>query len=93
METDDTGYPVQYVGNADRTVQVYGTFGGATVTLEGSLDGTNWATLNDAQGSPIAITEAKLEAVTELVRYTRPSVSGGSGASLTVMLFMRNTMN
>ncbi len=92
LTTGDVGDALRYAGHADRTVQVFGTFGGATVTLQGSLDGTNWATLNDAQGDPISITAAKIESVTEAVRFTRPSVSGGSGASLTVMLFMRNTM-
>jgi len=92
MTTDDVGEPIQFVGHADRTVQVFGEFGGATVTLEGSLDRVNWATLNDAQGNAITITAARIEAVTELVLYTRPSVTGGTGTDVTVKLFMRKTM-
>lgn len=87
----DDGYPVRYAGAADRTVQIVGTFGGATVTLQGSLDGTNWATLTDAQGNAISVTSAALEAVTELVRYIRPVVTGGSGTDVTVLLLMRVT--
>lgn len=92
LAAGDTGTPIDLVGHADRTVQVFGNFGGATVTLEGSLDGDHWATLNDAQGNPIQITEAKIEAVTEAVLLTRPSVAGGSSVDVTVKLFMRKTM-
>lgn len=94
MTTNDVGAPVRYAGAADRSVQVFGTFGGATVTLEGTLEGVaaNWSTLNDAQGNAIEITAAKIEAVTELVRQIRPKVTGGTGTSVTVMLMMRQTM-
>jgi hypothetical protein len=91
MTTGDVGDRIDYVGHADRTVQVVGTFGGATVTLQGSLDGANWATLNDAQGQPIEITAARIEAVTEMVLFIRPIVTGGSGANVTVLLMMRKT--
>lgn len=81
----DTGAPTWGCSNG------VGTFGGATVTLQGSLDGTNWATLTDAQGNAISVTSAALEAVTELVRYIRPVVTGGSGTDVTVLLLMRVT--
>ena len=92
LSSGDVGQAIDYVGHADRTVQIVGTFGGATVTLEGSLDGTNWATLNDAQGSPISMTSSGIEAVTEMVLYTRPKVVGGTGVSVTALLMMRRTM-
>lgn len=92
LASGDVGAPVDYVGHADRTVQVTGSFGGATVTLQGSLDKENWATLNDAQGNPIQITEARIEAVTELVLWIRPSVAGGTSTDVTVNLLMRKTM-
>lgn len=91
MATGDVGEPVDYVGHADRTVQVVGTFGGASVALEGSLDGSNWSTLSDAQGNAINFTAAGIEAVTEMVLYIRPKVTGGTGTSVTVMLMMRKT--
>lgn len=93
MATGDTGAAIRYAGAADRTVQIVGTFSGSTVTLQGSLDGDNWAALTDAQGNAIAMAAAGLEAITELVRFVRPVVTGGSGAGLTVMLLMRNTSN
>jgi len=92
LATGDDGAPIRYAGAADRTVQVFGTFGGATIGMQGSLDGINWAPLTDAQGNAIAMTAAGLEAITELVRFTRPVVTGGSGTSVTVMLLMRQTI-
>lgn len=91
MTPGDVGEPVRYAGAVDRTVQVFGTFGSASVALQGTLEATpaNWATLNDAQGDPIAITAAKVEAVTEMVRWVRPIVNGGTGSSITVLLMMR----
>jgi hypothetical protein len=84
------GTAVQMPGSADRTVQITGTFDSATVVMQGSLDGTNWFTLGDPQGNTISKTSAALEAISELVRYIRPSTSGGGGTqSLTVMLLMR----
>ena len=92
MAAGDVGQAIDYVGHADRTVQMFGTFGGSLVELQGSLDGSNWATLNDAQGNAISIDSARLEAVTELPLYIRPAVIGGTGGSITVKLFMRKTI-
>lgn len=87
----DSGVPVRYAGAADRTVQIVGTFGGATVDIQGSLDGTNWSSVTDAQGNAITATSATLEAVTELVRFIRPVVTGGTGTAVTVTILMRPT--
>lgn len=92
MASGDIGDPVDYVGHADRTVQVIGDFNGATVTLQGSLDGDNWATLNDAQGQPMTFTQAGIEAVTEIVLFIRPVVTGGSASDISVYLLLRKTM-
>ena len=91
MASGDVGDHIDYIGHADRTVQVVGTFGGATVAIQGSLNGTEWATLNDAQGNPIEITAPKIEAITEMVLFIRPVVTGGSGTSVSVLLMMRKT--
>lgn len=76
----------------DRTVQITGTFDGATVTLQGSNDGTNWVALTDPQGNGIAKTAAALESVMETPRFTRVITTGGAGSqSITVTLFCRRT--
>lgn len=92
MAAGDTAEAVRYAGSADRTVQIIGTFGGATVAIYGSLNGTDWAPLTDAQGNAISMTSAGIEAITELVRFIRPVVTGGSGTAVTVMLLLRHTV-
>lgn len=87
--TGDTSPVIDLAEWADRSVQVAGTFGGATVTIEGSNDGANWATLNDAQGNALTITTAKIEQLLEVTRHTRVTVTGGTGTSLTITFLLR----
>lgn len=84
----DTCNPVAFGGAPDRSVQVSGTFGGTSVGLQGSNDGSNYAVLTDPQGNNLAITAAKIEAVSELTRYMKPVLTGGASVSVTVSLFM-----
>lgn len=90
----DTGAPIDYPGAADRTVQIFGNFGGATVAMQGTLEAVplTWLPVTDAQGNAITKTEASLEAITELVRWIRPVVTGGSGTAVTILLLMRTTI-
>lgn len=63
---------------SDKSVNIFGTFGvGGSVTIQGSLDGTNWQTLTDPQGNALTKTAASLEAVSEAVPYIRPVVTAG----------------
>jgi hypothetical protein len=73
----------------DRTIQVDGTFAGASVTITGSNDGVNYQTLTDPLGNPLVISSPDIVQVLETVRYTRPEVSAGPGANLTVSMFIR----
>lgn len=88
----DDGEPIRYSGAVERTVQIFGTFGGATVAIEGTLEltPTTWLPITDVQGDAISATSNKLETITELVRHIRPKVTGGSGTSVTVLLMMRS---
>lgn len=75
---------------ADRTVQVFGTFGsGGKAFIEGSNDGEHWATLTDPQGNALELTASKVEAISEAVQYLRPRVTGDGSTSLTILLFAR----
>ncbi len=89
--TDNDGSPVEWTPYADRCVQVTGTFGaGGTVVIQGSNDGSTWATLNQAQGSAASFTGAGIRQIVETPRYVRPNVTAGDGTtSLTVSLIMR----
>lgn len=97
LTNGDDGSPVQFDEFGDRCVQSSGTFGaGGTVLWEGSIDGTNYGTLNNAQGSAISITAATaVKQVVEIPRYSRPRVSAGDGTtslSFYAVLRRSNTM-
>lgn len=89
LATGDDGAPIQYPEFADKTVQVIGTFGGGTVLIEGSNDGTNWSTLTDPSGSSLSFSAAGLKQVLECTQYIRPRQSGGAAVAVTVYLVAR----
>lgn len=71
---------------SDRSVQVQGTFGVATITVKGTNDGANYQTLNDPFGSALSITTASLKQILEYVWKMKPETSGGTGSSVTVTI-------
>lgn len=74
----------------DRSVQIEGTFGGATCVLEGSNDGTNYEPITDPQGNAISKSAAALEQMTEMTLSVRPRLSAvGAGATIVVTLCAR----
>ena len=82
LANTDTGTPLLIDRRTDRTVQVNGTFGaGGTCVIEGSIDGTNYITLSDLQGTALSFTAAGLEGVTEAVTFIRPRISAGDGTT------------
>ena len=86
----DDGQSMEFSQYTDKSVQVAGTFGGASIRIEGSNDGTNWAALTDPQGNDLLIVAPKIEQVTECTLYIRPVVVGGNGTtSLTVSMLCK----
>lgn len=83
-------------GCVDRSFGVTGTLGGATVTIEGSNDGTNFQTLITPATSgtvpfiPSTTTTAAMLPVNVPVVQIRPRTSGGTTTALTVTAFLRN---
>lgn len=88
--TNTSGDPVGIEYGADRTVAITGTFNTGTVTIQGSLDGTNYFTLMDMQGTAISKTAAALEGIIEFVRYIKPVIATPGTDSITVTLMTRN---
>ena len=86
LEGNDTGDPLRLTnrGGVVAAIQLTGTFGG-TVTMQGSLDGTNWFTLKDTQGNDVSATADALFEVSTAVRHVRPSA--GSGVSSVAVIF------
>lgn len=88
----DTGDSLPFSQYTDKSVQVFGIFGGATVALEGSNDGVHWSPLTDPQGNDLLITSSKIEMVTEATLQVRPNITGGDGTTaLTVCLLCKET--
>lgn len=75
----------------DKTVQLTGTFGSATVIMQGSNDGgTTYFTLQDAQGDALSFTAAGGNVILENPALIRPSASGGDGTQdIDVILISR----
>lgn len=79
---DGTPIPSNFADYADRTMQVTGTLGvGGNLRIEGSLDGTNYAALNDPFGTALNVTAAGIKGVTENTLLTRPNVTAGDGTT------------
>ena len=87
----DTGLPIKFAEWADRSVQMSGTWNGATVLWEGSNDGgTTYLPLTDPQGNAITSTGTdKLEAVTEICELARPRCSAGAVTAVTISVILR----
>lgn len=91
QSSSDSGDAVEIPG-ADRTVQLSGTLGtGGAVTMQGSHNGTDFATLTDPAGNDIVLDAiGAIAQVLEATRYVRPLVTAGNGSTnLTVTLIAR----
>ena len=84
----DVCQPVTLSNYTDQSAQVDGTFGGATLTIQGSNDATNYHTKTDPTGTAISLTQSGLRQCTEATINTKPVTSGGTGSALTVTMFM-----
>jgi hypothetical protein len=82
----ETGQSAMMAGYPDRTVQVAGTLGGATVVLEGSNDGTNYFPLTKPGNTAISFTAAGGCAIIENPAFIRPKASGGTAAHILVTI-------
>ena len=82
LVNNDTGAPADVSDRPDRTVSVQGTFNGATMTLQGSMDGgTVYFTLHDNLGVAITLAAAGSVIVAENTKTIRPSITGGGGST------------
>jgi hypothetical protein len=86
---DDCEPYVGFSDYSDRSVQVEGTFGGATIDIKGSNDGENFKTLTDPFGSALSLTTGSLKQVLEYVWKMRPEITGGVTTSLTVTIIAK----
>lgn len=78
---DPTGQGASIPGGPDKTFQLTGTPGGASVSLEGSNDGTNWNTLHDFADNEITFAASAITLIAENPLWIRPVASGASGTT------------
>lgn len=83
LATGDVGAGVPIAYAADMTGQVTGTFGGGTITWQGSNDNTNWhpMTLRSGTGN-MAFTAAAVHTANENPAWVRPAVTGGTSVAI-----------
>jgi hypothetical protein len=92
LAAGETGDAVEFPGSITKSVQFTGTFGGATVVLEGANVSGTYATLTDGDGNSISKSSAALETVYENTRYVRPKVTGGDGTTaIVITMLVRRT--
>lgn len=90
MTGADTGVGVILADFPDKTIVVGGaTWGGATLLVEGSNDGTNYVTLTDPQGNALSKTADFVEAILENPLYLRVSTSGGTNSVIPTIVTCR----
>ena len=92
LDSSDTLPPVITPGDSISvlgSIQAVGTFGGGTVVLQGSNDGTNWVNLTDTQGTAIGLTAAGGAEFSSAFLSFRPLITGGSGDDVDVFIVLR----
>lgn len=77
----DTGTPEELSRYPDKSVQIDGTFGGATAVLEGSDDGVTYFTVKDVYGTAVSSAVAARFDIRDVAYFLRPRTSGGGGGS------------
>ena len=83
MATGDVGGGIPIAYAADLTGQVTGTFGGATITWQGSNDNTNWHPMTQKSGTGnMAFTSAAVHTANENPAWIRPAVTGGTSVAI-----------
>lgn len=89
-DSDGAPFKAKHFGDySDRNVAVYGTFGGATITVQGSGDSASWTGLTDAGSVAISLGAAGTETINETTPFTRPLLTGGAGSSVHVVFTIR----
>jgi len=86
----DTGAATDEINPSasDKTLQMDGTFNGATFTLEGSLDGVNFFTLVDQNNDVVSLTGGGIRLIGPNCLFYRiaQTVAGGGSTSVNAKL-------
>lgn len=91
MATGDTGTPYTAPNRSDKSVSADGTFGGATVTMEGSNDvgvSPTFYALRSPDSVALTFTVAGLKQVLENSWKIRPNMTAGAGSAMVVRMLV-----
>lgn len=85
---DDTGLEIGLSGFTKNTVNIAGTFGSATIVVQGRNDTSeSWATLNDTANAALSFTAASgFKVIRDNPKFKRVLTSSGTGTDLDVTL-------
>jgi hypothetical protein len=87
LATGDVGAGVPIAYAADLSCQSSGTFGGGTITWQGSNNNVNWHPLTHRSGTGnMAYTSASLHTANENPAFVRPAVTGGTSVAIDATL-------
>jgi hypothetical protein len=83
----DSGAGYRLPAPGDITCHTFGTFGGATITWQGSSDGVNWHAMTQKAGTAnMAYTTTGNHSPNEMPPFIRPISAGGTGTVITATL-------
>jgi hypothetical protein len=86
---DSTAVMTLNEGNADVAVQLYGTVGGSTVAVRGSIIPGQFANVDDAYGVEMSYTALpKLKPVGPAVQSLQVTVTGGSAVAVFAAVYI-----
>ena len=90
LTDDETGDILKAVGFNDKCVHVYGTLGGATVTIKGGnvSDATKFLTLVDFDGTDLSFVADGINSIRDNVGYLQPVITGGTDSDIFIVIVM-----
>jgi hypothetical protein len=90
VKSGDTTVATYWSRHSDRSLQIVGVFGGATVHIYGSNDGENFVPLTDMRGNNLTFAAPRLDQVEDCSFAIKPVVTGGDGTTLLdIIMFAR----
>lgn len=73
------------------SIQISGTFGGATVKVQISNDNVSYYDMEDVTGTPVSTTSGGLYEVSTAAVYIKPVVTSGSANDIDVIIAFRGS--
>lgn len=86
IDAEGSGLAVELPMWPHRTVMAVGMWDSNTITIQGSMDGTNFVTLTDPLGNNAAFTDDSVLKLDQSTKYVQIVQASGSSVSIDVYL-------